>query len=194
MFCPNKIPNNVLTEMRKQQLELQKHMKYYQTKYSEESKAVNVLQKQYFSQRKKNIILQQQIQKLKTSLKIKRKVEHQRKPKAIKKWFDIKSNRTKHRRVASFKDLLLDTLQNMKVCHRAEMTLWLEDNKINLSFSPSEIANNNACQKEKSGHKNNIFSDHSYSTLLTEPEEIENFHDLDYSEIYDSSGKWKKNI
>ena len=80
----------------------------------------------------------------------------------------------------------------MKVCHRAEVSLWFEQNKVHFSFSPFELNTKHNFGTLVNGNLQNITSDHTYSAEPSNCGENDNFYDLDYSEIYDCSGDWEK--
>ena len=193
MFCPNKIQNKVLSDMRLNILNQQKQLRYYRSKYSEECKSATILQKQLISFKNKNTILHQENQRLKQRLFKIFKSEQKRQPRAPKRWPNITSERTKRRRIASLKKILLQTFRNIDHCHRAEVSMWLDENRINFSFSPLDMAAKSNSNAYASLHEEKISLDHNYALSHSQPDETEIFQDLDYSEIYDSLGKWKQN-
>ena len=141
---------------------------------------------------KDSLQLKQQVKQLKEKIVQFTETPQKRKPKQTKEWNKIGSERTKKQRLGIFKELLINTIKSMKVCHRAEIYLWLEDNRIHFSFSPVDLL-----QKEKFNHIHsenqvNFSLDHTYCAQDTHIGENDNFTDLNYSEIYDSSANWQK--
>ena len=107
-----------------------------------------------------------------------------------KQWEEIKSVRTKYRRFNEYKDHLFSTLQEIKVCHRAEITMWLPENKISFSWSPKHFRQELDCTaKAKSS---NLLSDHNYVRISEEMDDEDSFEDVNYSEIFDDEGNWRK--
>ena len=109
-----------------------------------------------------------------------------------KNWHEINSDRTKRRRLSSFKDLLLETLKKMKVCHRAEVSLWLEKNKIAFSFTPCDLRRNESNNKCVNSNGKNVYSNHTYSRREQDYSENDTFDDMEYSDIYDCCGEWRR--
>ena len=192
MLCPNQLQNNVLTAMRAENLEQKQIIQQYKNSYSRECKTVRNLQKKLISVEKRISILQQEVKRLTIKLLPLNNRPKKRKPRAIKEWDKISSERTKCRRMSFFKDLLIQTFRTMQVCHRAEVSLWLEENRINLSFSPSDLLQSEKCTKSAIESACHLYLDHMYASEEKHLGDNDAFNDLDYSEIYDCSGNWKK--
>ena len=192
MFCPNKVRNNALTGMRIENLEQAKVIKQYKKMYSAECQNVKNLKKKISDVQQESLYLKKEIQRLKRKLIPLNNPRPRRQPRQTKDWEEISSERTKCRRLAFFKELLMNTLRSMKVCHRAEVYLWLDDNRIHFSFSPSDLV--------PTEHLSNIATelpvqsslDHTYCAQPKNLGDSDHFQDLNYSEIYDCSANWQK--
>ena len=193
MFCPNKVSNGALSGMRLQLLEHRKHIQHYKKIYSIECTKVKRLSKLNLSLQNSNNLLQKEIEILKTEIRDLNEVGKSRKPRSQKDWHKISTERTKHCRVTNFKDMILATLKDIKVCHREEMSLWLEQNQIQFSFGPSDFTTTPISQNMFDLGLQTINSDHNYVRKAKISAEPDNFNDLNYSEIYDSSGRWTTN-
>ena len=192
MFCPNQVNNKALRSMRLELLERQKHVQHYKRLYGAECKSVAKLKSRLISMQKDYSNLQEDFENLKTKLIFLQTEDAKRQPRSKKQWQNINSDRTKCRRLACFKDLLRDTFRSMQVCHRAEVSFWLDTNRIHFSFSPSDF-NEDSNDPKRTNHQNAQWpSDHSYATEDRDFTDNDQFQDLDYSEIYDCSGQWKK--
>ena len=192
MFCPNKVSDNALHAMQIDIIEKRQQIQHLKQEYAGECKTVKEQQKQIISMQHENLYFRQELQRLNKKLAFLEYSDCKRKPRLKKKWDKINSERTKRLRFASFKDLLLTTLKSMQVCHRAEISLWFEQNKINFSFSPSDLngkSDKRNCLNDQFKH---VKIDHAYASDSTQEVENECFNDLDYCEIYDNNGEWKK--
>ena len=78
----------------------------------------------------------------------------------------------------------------MQACHRAEVSVWLGSNKINFSFSPSDLSPK---QIVTNFTHDIVCSEHNYAAGDRFVGKADNFNDIDYSDIYDSCGEWIKN-
>ena len=111
-----------------------------------------------------------------------------------KHWDDLKNECTKRRRLAHYKDRILETLKNIEGCHRGDVQLWLNEERVKFTWSPKDFKKIEKMSPEM--HVlNNISHDHSYvsnNDTINNIEEDE-FEDLNYSEIYNCDGSWKRN-
>ena len=137
------------------------------------------------------LYLEQSIKQLKERNSFLKYGPKKRKPRKHKEWDKINSERTKRQRLGHVKELLLQTLKSVEVCHRAEISIWLEKNKIHFSFSPSDLNKTRNSDMVNNGFLQHMNSEHSYSKSQTDME-IETLNDVEYSEIYQSSGEWQK--
>ena len=110
-----------------------------------------------------------------------------------KKWDSIKCERTKRDRISNYRTIVFDSLKKIENCHRAEISLWIDNNRIQFSWSPKDFCNKHS-NTDKELHRNKqVFCDHSY--VRKEGETTENeceYEDINFSEIFDSNGTWKK--
>ena len=136
MFCPNKIQNNALRGMRVEVLEKQKHIQHYKKLYGAECQKVKNLKTQIVGMHQKNLHLLEEIENLKRKLKDLAILGKKKNPRTTKEWQQINSDCTKCRRLASFKIILLEMLKSLQACHRAEVSLWLEERKNTFQFLP----------------------------------------------------------
>ena len=82
-------------------------------------------------------------------------------------------------------------MKSLRACHRAEISLWFEQNKINFSFTPEDFNEKVNGDKVDCSNFDNITADHCYGAQVKDVEE-DNLGDFDYSEIYDSRGNWRQ--
>ena len=175
--------------MHTENLEKHKLMKHYKKLYGAKCRTMSKLQKQLVLKKQENILLQEEIYRLKE--KFASHISHNRRqPRSTKLWENINSDRTRSRRVACSKELLLETFRSMQACHRAEVSVWLGSNKINFSFSPSDLSPK---QIVTNFTHDIVCSEQNYAAGDRFVGEADNFNDIDYSDIYDSCGEWIKN-
>ena len=194
MFCPNRIHDKTVSDLRANFVQCQKYLLHYKKLYTAECKKYKSLQKQNCKLRKDIDLLRHEMQLRRhdvprnqtdtcTSKYRKRK---------LKNWEDITSERTKRRHYSHYKDIIFQALCNIGVCHRAEITLWFPNNNIHFSWSPDNFQPKpNTCSDLEDTH---IYHDHPYTASLSfcENENIEYFNDLNYSEIFDVHGDWSR--
>ena len=139
----------------------------------------------------KNLLLQEELKTFKLQRESWANLGQNRKPRAIKDWHKINSECMKHRRINHFKKILLDTFRSMKACHRAEVSLWLDQKRISFSFYPSDLLENTNLKEFPTGRNPNKHCDHTYASQRTKWVEEDMFSDFDYSEIFNSLGEWR---
>ena len=105
-----------------------------------------------------------------------------------KEWDDIKSERTKRRRIVQYRDDIFKTLNQINGCHRSELTVWIGSDRFNLSWKPKHFEDKPTLTAEQKG----FISDHTYSLPKELDDSDEEIQDINFSEIYDGEGKWKK--
>ena len=112
-----------------------------------------------------------------------------------KEWTQIKNECTKRRRFAHYKDVIFAALREIQVCHRAEITIWVHENKVQYSWSPNEFSNQTSVNEEQAiGNRpvKKIYHDHNYTCTNDDTlDEVDTYDDVDYCEIYTNKGKWK---
>ena len=192
MFCPNKINNTAVTGMRLEILQQKRHIQHYKKLYQAECKIVNRLQKKILGVNAHNTFLQEEVHRLKNKLLPDYSSKEPKNTKTTKQWDQIKCDHTRRRKIGLFRNHILQSIQSLKICHRAEVSLWLEQNRIHFSFSPSDITAKPQDTEMLSATSLKIVSDHTYAAHENKLPEEDKYCDLDYSEIFDSSGGWRK--
>ena len=192
MFCPNRISDENAKQMRQNLVEQKKHLLHYKKLYSTECKCSSLMQKEISKLRRKIEILECDVNELSLINEGSRTIKHARKARQLKKWENIKSERTKRRRFAHYKDMIFETLCNIGVCHRAEITMWFKNNHVHFSWSPQNF--NAANKTSQHANQTRNICDHTYSrtNLNNDHDFLEEYHDVNYSEIFDTNGNWEK--
>ena len=92
--------------------------------------------------------------------------------------------------MSDLKDTLFEILKQNEKCHRAEMSLWLEENRVQFSWCPSDFKYR---KKTAKMHVSDVLSDHAYhckhDVALAEDHDND---DVNYSEIYDMQATGEK--
>ena len=194
MACVNKLNDTVLYEMRQEVLKLKKQVRVIQQLYQKELSANKTLYKELVKSKKTIQKLQTTCNKFKCMLNnYELKHDQSKKSKKCKHWDEIKSVRTKYRRLNEYRENIFETLQNLDVCHRAEINLWLPDNKIKYSWSPNDFEKCLPSQNENlTPSLVSIMHDHSYGHPKEHVSDHDHLNDVDYSKIFDNEGKWTK--
>ena len=84
-------------------------------------------------------------------------------------------------------------MYKIEVCHRAEITMWIHDNRVHFTWTPRHFKENQVSTavytKDKTAEQ--IDHDHRYACPdVSILEEHDNYFDLDYSDIFDNQGCW----
>ena len=148
--------------MRLENIEFLKKNQKYKNLYNAECQRNKNLMKTMKSMKIDMLYLEQSIKQLKERNSFLKYGPKKRKPRKHKEWDKINSERTKRRRLGHVKELL-QTLKSVEVCHRAEISIWLEKNKIHFSFSPSDLNKTRNSDMVNNGFLQHMNSEHSYS-------------------------------
>ena len=111
MFCPNKIKNETLAQLRLENLECQRHIRHYKELYSYECEQNKNLTKALNKFRNLITDLEQKIDILKNMLKSSNGEQSSKRNRSVKIWPKITSERTKHCKIKYLKHVLLETLK-----------------------------------------------------------------------------------
>ena len=192
MFCPNRISDENVKQMRESVLQHKKHIIHYQKLYSGECKKTTVLMKEITNLKNHIRHSENEIVDLQSKPEKKPRQKCKRKQRELKQWSNIVSERTKRRCFTLYKDMIFDTLCKIGVCHRAEVTLWMQSNRVQFSWCPKNF--NADMQTNKCLNEPDILPDHTYFSkpLMQDEENFDDFQDLNYSEIFDNHGNWEK--
>ena len=126
--------------MRKEVLKLKIETKHYKQLYRNECVKNDKLGVELVKMRKKNAELQSKLNDFNMRNK-KEKEEHSEKvTRKRKEWHSIKNDCTKRRRFAHYKDMIFSKLKEIEICHRAEITIWVYDNKFHYSWAPNDFS------------------------------------------------------
>ena len=195
MSCGNERDLRALQILQNDVLSSKKVIKHYKKLYQLECENNRKLTKDLMQYKKNNNHILIQLNSLRHDCK---KYEKEKVKKLVRKrkpWHAIQHECTKRCRFAHYKNLIFTTLMEIEDCHRAEVIMWIHDNKVLFSWSPKDLK----CQgeitqtrHEDSNKVDHIQHDHKHAC----PEidimaEEDTYADVDYSEIYDSQGQWK---
>ena len=190
MFCPNKISNEIVSDLRQNVVQYQKQLLHYKKMYSAECKRTKLLQREITNLRTMKNSLDLEIRQLKKKYTIREHCDIKNKKRKLKEWEHISSDRTKRRRFSTYKDMIFDTLQRIGVCHRAEIIMWISKIKVQFSWSPRHFND----KLDLNSDKCRIASEHNYTSgdIQSDDDNSEDYDDVDYSEIFDINGNWRK--
>ena len=108
----------------------------------------------------------------------------------IKQWHQIKSDQTKRRCLSDYKTEFFEILKQINGCHRCDMILWIGENRICLNWTPLCFETNE--EVHDNVNTKGIFNDHTYADPNERLKIEEDYHDMEYSEIFDSNGQWSQ--
>ena len=164
--------------------------------YKAECRNSKNLSQELLKARKMNINLTGKLQKAEEQGKINSKSDGKglKKTRKRKKWANIKNEGTKRRRLNSYKDMLLDTLKQIEMCKKAQVTLWIGERKVSFSWSEDDFGvNNNGSSHLEDIELCNIYHDHTYCCWpKTNTEEHKDNNSIDLAEIFDANGQCGK--
>ena len=185
-----------LTKMRQEMLQMQKERRHYQSMYQAECRDNKKLKLQLLRTQKMNSILTAEMEKEKRMQpnNPSNEVPTVKKTRKRKRWQDIKNEGTKRRRLNFYKDMLIETLKQMDSCKKAQVTLWICEQKVHFTWSNDDFNNStNDSSQQISSNVRNIYHEHTYGWYpKPSREEAKDFNDTDLSEIFESSGHWRK--
>ena len=195
MSCGKEINLRALQILRNDALSCKKILKHYKKLYQLECENSRKLSNKLMQYKQRNDEILIQLKTLRDDLK---KYEKEKGKKLVRKrkaWHEIQHECTKRRRFAHYKHLIFSTLMEIEDCHRAEVIMWIHDNKVRFSWSPKDLK----CQEENSHTRHDdsyqvahIQHDHNYACPEVDiMAEEDTYADIDYSEIYDSQGQWQ---
>ena len=188
----NNLSNAALSEMRQKYLNTKRHMQHYKALYSTEQK--NCLELKKINKKLSKLLSKKDkhIAKIEMRLLVISQSEVKSKSRKHKTWDKIKCEKTKQQRLYDYKHKLVEVLKQTEQCHRAEMTLWLGENRVQFSLKPKDFSCSDHEEVNANVHHEYIHSEHSYTSkrhcLDADSEE---FKDVDYSNIYDSHANWR---
>ena len=189
LSCP------LLANMRKDFLKCKMELKHFKQSYRSECLKNDYLRREILKMKKSNGKLQCKIDEINRVSDVRKQENTEKVTRKRKQWDEIKNDCTKRRRFAHYKSMILSTLKEISICHRAEITIWVYDNKINFSLGPKDLSTySNLSNEEALRHNNreNVYHDHRYACQNEDIfAENELFDDINHSQIYNSQGQWR---
>ena len=190
MSSHNNLRQSALLDMRLQFLESKQHIKHYRNLYSIQKRECSELKKQVESLNKQNASMQSRISTLQRIISNLNEEPPCNKSRKRKKRDSIKTEKTKRQRLGYYKEILFTCLSKIEKCHRAEISLWLDNNRIQFSWCPNDFKHD---KTESEMQKSQQLFEHSYASAANEiNENDEEYEDVNFSEIFDTRGNWKR--
>ena len=193
MYSRNNLRESALSEMRLQFLESKQHMQHYRNLYTIQKRECSQLKRQMDYLNKEHASLQEKISRLQTILSNTNEHQECKKSCRHKKWDSIKTDKTKRQRLSFYKDMLFGCLSKIEKCHRAEISLWVDKNRIQFSWCPKDFQSNHQIETKTESASVDLLLDHSYACSKNDITDCEQeYDDINFSEIFDCDGNWKK--
>ena len=168
-------------------------MKHYRNLYTHQKRQCSQLKKEMDCLNKEHANLQKKIARLQTIISNCNEDPQCKKTRKHKKWDSIKTDKTKRQRLGCYRDVLFGCLSQIEKCHRAEISLWLDTNRIQFSWSPKDFKHDDDDDDSERTHSKQLMVDHSYASQRNDTTENEHdYQDVNFSEIFDCAGNWKK--
>ena len=182
-----------MSEMRMEFLQCKQQMSQYKAMYRVEKKESFALKKQINDLNKDKIHLQEKLQWLELRLHNDNDEPACKCTRKRKTWDSIKCDRTRCDHISKYKNMLFDCLKSIEKCHRAEMSIWIDNNRFQYSWSPKDFNTKVSDMQTEDLGNISLLHDHCYCNKDDESSECEvDFDDIDYSEMFDCKGNWKK--
>ena len=185
-----------LKQMREELLQCKKERAHFRKLYQNECTQNRKLQHE--NAKLENVLTQLRIDitKLRHNNKAVHNQSNVKLTRKRKHWNDIKDEGTKKIRLSSYKENIFNTLKQIELCNRAEVSIWLGTERMNFSWKPydfSQMKQNDILQTNVQKQLSNIYHDHTYACKPdNELEGQENSQFFDLAEIFDSQGRWRK--
>ena len=192
MVLCNDLKEPVLAEMRLKFLECKKELSEYKLLYREEKKKCHDLRTNMTTLQKLTAQLQEKLNKFERQFAQDMYKPPSKKRQKCKQWDSIKSDRTKRERLSNYKDMILTSLKTIDKCHRAEISIWIEKNRVQFSWSPKDFKDTFPDEVTCAHANSTIFNDHPYSSKQEDLDNELEYEDIDFSEIFDANGNWKQ--
>ena len=112
-----------------------------------------------------------------------------------KLWSNARCERTKHQRLNACGEEVFNTIrQNIPQCKRAQLSLCLADKMVNYSWKPRNFICSEHLNTDREVFNFSRTSDHCYASrkFINLDCDEDDFNDIDYGEIFDSEGNWRK--
>ena len=192
MYGVNYVKCDTLRRMREELFDTKKISAHYKMLYNNECRISKNLKKDLLKIQIESRKLQGTVWNLRNEKKKKNIVKKDPRTRRKKNWNELRGQRTKYRRLNDYKDMIFNTLLEIKACHRASINLWLDQNKIQFNWSPSDFREAPFTFERNHGRFHHVFKDHTYSCPDNSSPEHEHMNDIDFAEIYDCDGNWQK--